>query len=79
MWLIFFVEDFKKKIIVVLKHSKQNLQEKMRWVTALKSSKNFQKIKIQFILKRNDECDFGPMKVDSSSTQETFEIWFESA
>ena len=67
---------------MVLKQCKQNFERKNEvsvQVTDLKSSKNFQKIKSQFILKRNDECDFRPMKVDLSSTQESFEIWLESA
>ena len=67
---------------MVLKQSKRNFERKNEvsvQVTDLKSSKNFQKIKSQFILKRNDECDFCPMKVDLSSTQESFEMWLESA
>ena len=50
---------------MVLKQSKQNFERKNEvsvQVTDLKSSKNFQKIKSQFILKRNDVCHFGPMK-----------------
>ena len=67
---------------MVLKQSKRNFERKNEvsvQVTDLKSSKNFQKIKSQFILKRNDECDFCPMKVESIPNPGSFEVGVDSA